>query len=200
MGEMPEPCAMGAEALHHRVAVEAANIGQRADARAAKARPRGGAHAPENRDRLVAQEGLGIALADHREPARLVEIGGDLGEELVVREADRGGHPDLGLDLPGEPRHQNGGWCVVQPLGAAEIEERLVERERLDQRGQRIHQRPDLCRDLGVIADAGRDHDGVGTELAGLKHRHGGAHARDPGDIATGGHHAALPASHDQGF
>ena len=48
---------------------------------------------------LAARKPKRLGAADHREAARLVEIGRDLGEELVVREADRDGDADLFLDL-----------------------------------------------------------------------------------------------------
>ena len=42
------------------------------------------AHAPDDAHGFGAQEGLGLGPADHGEAAGLVEVGGDLGEELVV--------------------------------------------------------------------------------------------------------------------
>src|ERR1051325_1829895 len=39
------------------------------------------ADAPQPTDWLVGEKGLGLGTADHRKPARLVEIGGELGEE-----------------------------------------------------------------------------------------------------------------------
>ncbi len=42
------------------------------------------ADAPDDAHGSGAQEVGGLGPADHREPARLVEIGGNLGEELVV--------------------------------------------------------------------------------------------------------------------
>ena len=39
-----------------------------------------------------------LGPADDREAARLVEVGGDLGQELVVAEADRDGDAELALD------------------------------------------------------------------------------------------------------
>ena len=68
------------------------------------------------------------------EAARLVEVGGDLGQELVVGEADRGGDAELALDARLQAGEEDGGRRVVQPLGAGEVEEGLVERERLDRR------------------------------------------------------------------
>ena len=52
----------------------------------AEALAQGLAHAPQQADRLVGEEGLGLGPADHSEAARLVPVRGDLGEELVVAE------------------------------------------------------------------------------------------------------------------
>ena len=87
------------------------------------------------------EEGERLASADHREAARLLEVGGDLGEELVEGEADRDGDADLVLDPPREPGEAQRRRRAVQPLGAGKVEKGLVDRERLDQRRQLEHQR-----------------------------------------------------------
>src|ERR1700733_7314156 len=87
------------------------------------------AGAADKSDRLVAQERLRFGSADHGEAARLVELGGELREELVVTEADRGGDPELVLDALRELRHRLRGRASVQPLGAGKIEIGLVQRK-----------------------------------------------------------------------
>lgn len=47
------------------------------------------------------------------------------------------------------------------------------------------------------MAAAGADHDGVGAEFEGLKHRHGRADAGDAGDVAAGRNHAPCAAADD---
>ena len=47
-----------------------------------------GAYSPNHANGLVVQEGVGFGLADHGKAARFVEIGGHLGEELVMAQAD----------------------------------------------------------------------------------------------------------------
>ena len=91
------------------------------------------------RDRLVGQKTDGVGPADHREAAGLVEVGGDLGEKLVVAEADRHGDADLVLDSPRKPRQHLGGARSVQRGGAGEVEKCLVDRQRFDQWRQRVH-------------------------------------------------------------
>ena len=60
------------------------------------------ADAENQRHRLRRQEGRGLGAAEHRKAARLVEVGGDLGEELVAGEPDRDGDAESRLDLGGE--------------------------------------------------------------------------------------------------
>src|SRR6185437_16519269 len=60
------------------------------------------ADAPEQADRPLGEERERLGPADDREAARLVEVGGDLGEELVVAEPDRDGDADLALDAAGK--------------------------------------------------------------------------------------------------
>ena len=85
----------------------------------------------------------------------------------------------------------------MQLFGAGEVEERLVDRERLDQRRQRLHHRPHLAADADVFLHVRRDHDGVGAGLERLEHRHRRTHAADAGDVAGGGDDAALAAADD---
>ncbi len=155
------------------------------------------ADAPDERDRLVGKEAPGFGPADDREAARLVQIGGDLGQRLVVGEPDRGGDPDLGLDAPDQPDERARRARPVQPLGAREIEEGLVDRERLDQRRGLQHQRPNLAADAGVFCHVGADHHRVGAGLEGLEHRHRRTHAIGPRDVAGGRDHAPFRPSDD---
>ena len=56
------------------------------------------------------------------------------------------------LDRAREPASDQGRRLVVQALGAGEVQERLVDRERLDQRRQLLHQRAHLAADRGRIS------------------------------------------------
>jgi len=87
---------------------------------------------------------------------------------------------------------------VVQALGAGQIEECLVDRQRLDQRGQRQHPRSDLAADGAVFFHVGWDHHGFRAQFERLEHRHRRAHALDAGDVAGGGDDAAPAATDDQ--
>ncbi len=155
------------------------------------------ADAPDEGHRLGRQESRGLALAQHGKSARLVEVGRELGQELVLRQADRHRDADLVLDRAREAGERTGGRAAVQPLGAGEIEEGLVDRQRLDQRREIEHQGAHLAADADVFRHVGRHDGGVRAQPAGLEHRHRRFHPEGAGDIAGGRHHAAPPAADD---
>src|SRR5690606_20263779 len=105
-GEVPEPVADLAEAVDEVLALPPGEIVEAADAGGLQRRLPGRPDAPDHPDRLARQESRRIAPPDYREAARLVEVGGDLGEELVVRQADRAREPQLSLHPIEEPREK----------------------------------------------------------------------------------------------
>jgi hypothetical protein len=137
------------------------------------------------------------ASAYDGEAARLFQVGRDLGEELAVGEPDRDADADLGLDAPRELRQHERRRAAMQPLGSGEVEEGLVDRDRLDQGRQRLHHGAHLAADMDVFVHVGLDDHGFGAGLQRLEHRHGRAHAADPGDVAGRGHDAAPAAADD---
>ena len=84
--------------------------------------------------------------------------------------------------------------------GAGEIEKRLVDRQRLDQRRQRLHGVAHLAADADIFRHVGPDHGGVRAERQRLEHRHRRAHAIGARDVAGRRHHAALAAADDDGL
>ncbi len=141
------------------------------------------------------QEFERLGLADYREAARLLQIGGNLGEELAVGEADGDGNPDLLFDTAGKAGEGARGGIVVQPLGAAELQEGLIDGERLHQRCQLLHQRADLAADANVFFHVGLDHDRLRAGRKRLEHRHCRAHAVNAGDVTSRRDDAALAAA-----
>jgi len=196
---MPEAVAHRSETRGEVFAVAVEEITDGAQTGLFKAGLHGGANAPDDLDGLGPEECGGVRLAQDREAARLVEIGGDLGEELVVGQTDGGGNADFGLDAADQAGKLGGGGLAVEPLGASEIEKGFVEAERFDDRGEALHQRFDLAGDVHIGAHPGGDDDGVGAQLEGLKHRHGGTHALNAGNVAAGGDDPALAAADDDG-
>src|SRR6185437_8924481 len=85
------------------------------------------ADAPDQPHRLGGQEIKSIAAAEHGEAARLVQVGRDLGEKLVVGEADRDGHADLALDAAREQCQGARRRTAMDALRAGEVEKGLVD-------------------------------------------------------------------------
>ncbi len=85
----------------------------------------------------------------------------------------------------------------MKTLGAGKIEERLVDRQRLDQRRQRQHHLADLAADPRIFFHVGPDDPGVRTKAERLEHRHRRSHAVGTRDVARGGDNAAAPAADD---
>ena len=189
-----------AELLHQLDLVGALQVGDGAKAALHQPLLRRGADAEDEADRLVGQHLARLVLVEHGKAARLVEVGGDLGQELVAGQADRDGDADVALDVAGKARQHLCRDHAVHALGAGEIEERLVDRQRLDQRRQRLHGVAHLAADADIFRHVGRDHGGVRAERQRLEHRHRRAHAIGARDVAGGRHHAALAAADDHGL
>ena len=85
----------------------------------------------------------------------------------------------------------------MQPLGAGKVEERFVDRQRLDQRRQGQHQLANLAADAGILFHVGADDAGVRTQPQRLEHRHRRLHAEGAGDVAGRGDDAAAAAADD---
>jgi hypothetical protein len=88
----------------------------------------------------------------------------------------------------------------MQRLRAGKVQHRLVDRQRLDHGRETLHQRAYLPRGSDVFAEIGTDHHGVRARFQRLEHRHGGAHAGQPRDVAGGANHAAGAAADDHRF
>ena len=154
---------------------------------------------PEETDLLAGKERARLGPADNGEAARLVEVGSNLGQELVVAEADRDGDRDLFLDLARQRRERRSRAGAVQGPGAGEVHERLVDGERLHEGREVQHHRPDPAAVGGVFLHVGLDDGCFGTEPERLGHRHRGAHAMGAGDVAACRNHAPVVAADDHG-
>ena len=75
---------------------------------------------------------------------------------------------------------------MVQFFGAVEIEKSLVDGQRFDQRRQVAHHLTHFFADADVFLHVWFDDDRFGAGLQSLIHGHGGAHAANAGDVATG--------------
>jgi hypothetical protein len=195
-----EPLAHHAVAAHQGGFLHCLQLPDGADAVALQRGREGLADAPDQRHGSGRQERQRLLLADHREAARLVEIGSDLGEKLAVGQTDRKGDADLGLDPGRKARQRAGRGVLVKPLGARKIQERLIDRDRLHQGRQFLHHPPDLSSDPDIFLHVGLDDDRVGAGVERLEHRHRRAHPVNARDVAAGRDHAALAAADDHRF
>jgi hypothetical protein len=85
----------------------------------------------------------------------------------------------------------------MQPWRAGEIEKRLIDRQRLDERRQSPHRGAHLTSDRLVLRHVGPDHNSIGAGCQRLEHRHRGAHAVNPRHVAARKHDAAGTATDD---
>jgi hypothetical protein len=122
-----------------------------------------------------------------------------LARNLFRCDPDAGGKPQLVRDARPQ-QHGDLDRGAEQPHAAAHVEERLVERERLDQRGHRPEDVPKRRRDLAVNVEPRRDDDGRRAASQRLRHRHRRCHAVPPGLVGGARHDAARAgATHHQG-
>src|SRR5262249_23462620 len=140
--QLRQPPAEAAVARDQLALVEAAQLADPGDTVRREAPLHRAADAPQPADGLIGQKIGGFGPAEHGEAARPVQIGGELRPKLVVAEPDGRGDPVRYLDPPGERGEELCRRGAVQCLRAAEIEKRLIDRQRLHQRGQPTHLGP----------------------------------------------------------
>ena len=146
-------------------------------------RSRHRADAPQRVDRKALQKALDAFGRDDRQPVRLLPAGGNLGEELVGRHARRGRQACLVADADLQPLG-HGAPQRQAPGVVGDVEVRLVERERFDQRRHLAIDREDLQRHRAVFLELGSDDDQVRAEADGMRHRHGRPDAELAGFVA----------------
>ena len=152
------------------------------------------ADAPQRVDRQALQEALDPLGRDHGQAVRLLPARGDLRQELVGRDAGRRGQPGGLADLLLEPpRHGHAERFAPRVLGDVEI--RLVERQRLDQRRDLAVEREDLLRHGAVLLEVRADDHQRRAQAHGARHRDRRAHAERPRLVARRRDDAALVGS-----
>ena len=134
------------------------------------------ADAPEPLDRKRMQEPELVARRHEEETVRLRNAARDLGEELRPRDPDRDRQPDLLQHLAAEPRRDLDRRPGQAPQ-AADVEERLVDRQPLDER-RRVFEHPEhrLAR-LRVRRHPRGHDDRMWAQPSGLSAAHRGADA-----------------------
>ena len=198
--QMPQPVPHAAKARDEIGLFPPQEIGKAADAGLLQCSLGGGTDAPDHAHGFVAQKVRRFPRADDREPMRLVEVRGDLGQKLVVAQPDGAGQPQFGFHPPHQPRQHHRRGLAVQPRGAGHVEKGFVQRQRLDGRGHLFHHGADRTGGFDIDLHPRLDDHRFGAELERLKHRHGRAHAANARDIASGRHDPAPSPADDDGF
>jgi hypothetical protein len=171
--------------------------------------PGGRPHAPEGAHGVAVEEDQLVLGADddHARPghgagaagAGLGRLGGELRRQLAGGHPDRAAEAELVGDEPPQAPGDAGG-LAEQAAGAGHVEEGLVERQPLDERGHGAEQVEDLLADLGVAPVAAPQEDGRGAEALGPGRRHGRVDAVAAGLVGRRRHHppGAVAAHHDR--
>ena len=132
------------------------------------------ADAPEPLHRQRVEE-LELAVGrDDEQAVRLRDGARDLREELRPRHADGDPQPDALEDGPAQPNGDLGGRAG-EPLEPAHVEERLVDRDALDERRRVLEHLEHRLAGLGVGREARADDHGLRAQPAGARAAHRGA-------------------------
>jgi hypothetical protein len=188
-----------AQQSHQLVLAGRPELLDRVDTHSTQPFGRGGAHAGDD-GRLHRPEHVGLgAGGDHEHAVGLVDLAGDLGHQLRRGDPDGCGEPvgEIG-DVAANPLHRLTDPFGVEPGGGGQVDEGLVEGERLDQLGllpKSFHDKPaGRAVHLEASAQEGRVR-ASSPRLGGAHRRPHAVHARL---VRRGRHHATRPyAAHD---
>ena len=183
--------AAGRPAEHRleRTLGHARQVADRRDAAAPELRGGRLPDAPHRLDGQRVQEGA-LAVGRHeQEPVGLRRCARDLGEELRAGDSDRDGDPDALAHraAAGGGRSRAASDAALHP---AHVEEGLVDREPLDERGRVLEHGVERLARLGVGAHPRRHDDGLGAETQRLAPAHRRVHAVGLRLVARGEHDA----------
>ncbi len=136
---------------------------------------------------------LGARL-DHHEPVRFRRLGRDLRQHLGPREPHRtrqtGGLPDI---APQPLPHRADGGRLRRDTAGLQVDERLIQAQRLHQGRQRVQQLHHRLTHLAVEGEARIEIRGVGAQAPRLSGGHRRTDAEDPGLVRRRGDHPARP-------
>jgi len=134
---------------------------------------------------------LEIAVLDDREPVGLVHVGGELGELLVRRDADRAGQAGRRPDRRLQPAPEHRAAFELDTGDVAEIEVDLVDAAVLHHRGDLDHGGLESARHRTVAIEVGGQEHAIRAELAGAAQCHARTNAEAARRIVGGGDDAA---------
>lgn len=112
----------------------------------------------------------------HRQPVGLLEIGGDLGDEFVGRDAD-GGRESRAFAYAALDLARDGDGVAFESAACRDVEIGFVERQTLHERRELVEHGEHLCRHFGITRHARAHADGMRTQLQRAADRHRRAHA-----------------------
>ena len=205
-GEPVEPVAVGlAEQPDQLVLADRLEVGDGVDAGPAQPLGRGRADARDHRH-VHGPEQLDLGAGrDHHQPVGLVELAGDLGDELRRPDADRGGQPagdlvDRGAQLLGDPGHASSHAEVGRPARARSTNASSRDSGSTSGESSRSTLHHPLA-GLPVGVEPAAEERRVRAAGPGLARRHRRAHAVPARLVRRGGHHAAAAdAADDDGL
>ena len=131
----------------------------------------GGADAPQPFDREGVEEGDLLVGLDDQEAVGLRDRARDLGEELRSRDADGDAQSDVLEDVAAEADGDLG-RRPGDPLEPSNVEERLVDRQSLDERRRVVEHAEHRSARIDVGVEARRDDDRLRAEPARLRSSH----------------------------
>ena len=167
---------MGAEQALQFGASARGEIGDGLDAVVVELRCGDGTDAPEHADRKRVQERLLAVGFDDHDPVGLGLAARDLGEEFGASHADRQGEPHVD-QRPGAERCGDVARFAEQVGRAADVEERLVDRDGFDERGDVAEELEHLVGRFAVGLHPGRHDDGMRAQFPRLAAVHRRTHA-----------------------
>ena len=127
-------------------------------------------------------------------------VGGDFGEEFVVRYSGRGNEVEFGADALFDFSGNVDGEFDAR-LVVGDVEKSLVERDRFDKVGVGVEDFVDLGRDLFVDLHSTRHEDEVGAEALRLDRRHSRTDTEAARFVASGRHDTThIAVAYGDGF
>jgi hypothetical protein len=132
-----------------------------------------------------------LARRHHHQPVRLPQVRADLGDQLRRGDPDRCRQLELVADRVLDPAGDRGA-VTEQGLRGGDVEEGLVDRDRLHQRREAPQDGHDLAAHALVLGAVDRDEDAVGAEAPGRPDRHSRVDAERAGLVRGRAHDAAV--------
>ena len=190
VGQAPQALTETAELAHQRQLVPVPQIQTGANSQARQLVSGDLADAMQLVHRQLCDEIIDLIRGNHEQPVGFAPVAGDLGQELVRRDASR--HGDVQL-----LRHTTANF-LGDARGAAgkmrrvtDIQIRLVQRQRLDQVGELTKDAVNVTRDRAVHLEARFDDQKIRAQLQRMPRRHRRTHTIGTRLVVAGGDYPA---------